>query len=139
VGHGVAVGDVNGDGKTDIIFYGQSAAYLGNASGSAYVIFGSGGQTMRDDTAWAASQQLTSGSKPIDGTNGARLDALTNDGGSINTIAAGDLNVDGKADIAIGASNYTSGGNKIGKFYIYPGQASPWTSPYNLGNLCSGC
>jgi hypothetical protein len=55
-------------------------------------------------------------------------------------VATGDVNGDGKLDLVIGAftASYNSKSGS-GSVYVYPGHASPWTSPYNLGNLCPGC
>jgi hypothetical protein len=104
------------------------------------VVFGNGAGAMKDGTAFAATQTLSSGSKPIDGTNGARFDLPTTDGGSASGVFAGDLNGDGKADLIMGADAATTvAGTLAGKIYIFPGKASPWTNPYTVDNICPGC
>jgi hypothetical protein len=123
-GTSVAVADINGDGKQDILIGAYQAGYNGKAnSGSVYVVYGGASGKMKDGTAWAATQQLTSGSKPIDGTNGFRLDGGATGDMAGFSVAAGDINGDGKADIIIGAyqANYNSQGGSGSVYVVYGG------------------
>jgi hypothetical protein len=136
LGFAMAVGDVNGDGKADVAILAQNTSYVGAGLGSTYVILGDGNGNMKDGTPFAAHTTLTAGSKPIDGTNGFRLDLPVGSGGGPWCVAVGDINNDGKAEVITGAPSATANGNaNAGKLYIYPGKASPLVSPYNLGNL----
>ena len=119
----VATGDVNGDGVSDIVFGAPNATYGGAASGSVYVVYGSNvaGKMKDGVTAWAANQKLTSGSHPIDNTNGFRLNGVASDHIG-DSVATGDVNGDGYADIIIGA--YQAGYNSLassGSVYVVYG------------------
>ena len=87
-------GDVNGDGIDDIIIGAPEAFNTGgDASGRAYVIFGSG-------SAFGATIAVTS----LDGTNGFALDGVAaGDNAGLSVDGAGDINGDGIDDIIIGA------------------------------------
>jgi hypothetical protein len=117
---GLTVGDFNGDGKADIIIGATLAGYTGANAGSAYVVYG--GATMKDGTAWAATQALTSGAKPIDGTNGFRLDGVAGDWIGWNQgLAVADINGDGKNDLIIAASKSSNNGASSGSVYVVYG------------------
>jgi hypothetical protein len=100
-GYSLAVGDINGDGISDIIIGDTSTVSL-IYYGYTYVVFGKRG-------AWPASQLLNVGyGNLIDGTQGVRFDAPTSGDYSGYSAAAGDINGDGYADIVIGAPNANS-------------------------------
>jgi hypothetical protein len=104
-GWAVAAGDVNGDGYADIV---TSAIAANNSAGYVYVVFG--GPTRKGGTAWGSNTLLnTGGANIINGTDGFRLDGVTSGDTIGTTLATGDVNGDGYADIVIGAPNTHAG------------------------------
>ena len=88
-----SLGDFNDDGFDDFVIGAPLADPEGTSSGEAYIVFGF------DDTAVGAFS-----ADDLDGTNGFRFvgeDAYDRTGFAVS--AAGDLNNDGLADVAIGA------------------------------------
>jgi len=123
-GYSVASGDINGDGIADIIV----GAPQVSAIGSVYVVFGK-------RSGWSADANLST----VDGTTGFKLNSENYFGGAGASVASGDINSDGKADVIVGANTALLGGNK-GYTYVYLGQKqSSWANPYNLGDLCPNC
>ena len=100
-GSSVAVGDVNGDGKGDIVVGAPSANVSGNAAqGRAYVFSGADGSLLFT---------LNTPNPQANGQFG-------------NSLAIGDLNGDGKGEIAVGASNENVGANGFqGRVYVFSG------------------
>lgn len=86
------VGDVNGDGLADIAIGALGAGRNGRPdSGSTYVVYGSAAPAAID------LQSL--------GPAGFRVDgAASSDGSGVAVAGVGDVNGDGRADIAVGAS-----------------------------------
>ena len=113
-GGALASGDVNGDGKADII-----VGALGESSfqGRAYVFSGANGSLLRtlntpNPQAW---------------------------GGFGGAVAAGDVNGDGKADIIIGANGETVGPNTgEGRAYAFSGQDGSLLRTLNTPNTQAG-
>jgi hypothetical protein len=100
-------GDINGDGKTDLVL-GAPFTYS-NQNGAAYVIFG--------QSSFPPFFNLST----LNGTNGFvvnGLDSRSRLGRSVNT--AGDINGDGKADLVLGAPLQGNGG----RTYVIFGQSS---------------
>ncbi len=94
VGTSVAAGDVNADGKADIII---GAPGFSSSKGATYVVFGSSSLT----GSYTLGQMITSG------TNGFELDGQASDSAG-TSVATGDINGDGTADIIIGAPGHNS-------------------------------
>ena len=97
-----AVGDVNGDGKADIVVGAPGENAGGNDhQGRAYVFSGADGSLLFT---------LDTPNPPANGYFG------------VNTVAVGDVNGDGKADIAVGAPDENAGGNAAqGRMYVFSG------------------
>jgi hypothetical protein len=110
------VGDINGDGKDDIL----TGAWLedegGNAAGSAYLIFGSSAS----NASLSAADGKFYGENPQDRAGAA-------------VAGAGDLNGDGYDDLLIGAYGYDDGSaNNAGAAYVLLG---PISGTKNLGSI----
>jgi hypothetical protein len=110
------VGDINGDGKADLVLGGQRFSDL---VGVAFVIFG--------QSSFPAAFDLTT----LNGTNGFVISAGTRDFLGCSVGTAGDVNGDGKTDLVLGAP-YTN--NNRGAAYVIFGQSS-FPSFFNLSTL----
>jgi RTX calcium-binding nonapeptide repeat (4 copies)/FG-GAP-like repeat/FG-GAP repeat len=115
-------GDVNGDGRPDVLLGAPGASNKGGGfAGGAYVVFG------KADTATIDLGRL--------GTKGYRIyGAQDGDqvGGSV--AAASDVNGDGRPDLVIGAEFARNDGHdRTGAAYVVFGQAG--TSPIDLREL----
>jgi hypothetical protein len=112
----VAVGDVNGDGIGDLIIGAPlfHSPYGIGGTGAVFVVFGKSGAW--SGTATPLNSTFLNGPN---GFNGAEFDGIGGNAG--NSVAAGDVNGDGRDDIIIGAPNARSG---LGSVYVVFG-ASP--------------
>jgi hypothetical protein len=138
---GILIGDVDGDGKNDLILGLRWSNYINTKSGSVYAILGNGAGKMKDGTSFGTTKQLVTGSKPIDGTNGFRLDGRQANDVAGRTVALADVNGDGKKDLIMSGYYEVLGGSNpnYGSVYVLFGAAIPPASnPYSLGNLCVG-
>lgn len=123
LGEGAAVtggaayaGDVNGDGRDDLIVGAHSGDHNGRTdSGSAYLVFG--------EYPSATVDLATLGNR------GFRIDgAVSGDAAGWSVAGAGDVNGDGRADVIVGAA--LAGNNereKSGSAYVLYGKASSAT------------
>jgi hypothetical protein len=136
LGTSVAVADINQDGYADIIMGATGAGYSAAHAGATYVVFGGASGKMVDGTAWAATQQVPSGSKPIDGTNGFRIDGQTTGDYSGAAVAAGDINGNVYPDITIGvpSAGYSNGAGS-GSVYFVDGQSCSYAATQGLGTV----
>ncbi len=117
-------GDVNGDGKADLLLGDQNASPAGRTNaGTAYVLFGK-------NSGWLPQFNLTT----LNGNNGFAVEGLNaQDGLGCSVSTAGDLNRDGFADLVLGASQASPGGRAdAGTVYVLFGQASGWPPRFNL-------
>ena len=115
-------GDVNGDGTDDVIVGAPAAQSNGNNSGSSYVVFGSAIPSSPLDLSVLTASQ------------GFRLDGVGG-GKSGRTLAGvGDLNGDGKADVAIGAPTTGNNGSVSGSAFVVLG-SDEIVAPVLLGEL----
>ena len=107
-------GDLNGDGIDDIIIGAHTATP--NDAGQTYVIFGR-------NTSFPAIFELSS----LNGTNGFTLNGIKAENWSSFSVSqAGDLNGDGKNDLAIGAYVTGLNGRKgAGQTYVVFGRNIP--------------
>lgn len=102
-----SLGDVNGDGRDDMMIGARDASPNGAGSGSAYVVFGS-----------ASGFDATLDLDDLDGDNGFRINgAAAGDRVGRSVSAGGDINGDGIGDIIVGAP-----GN-AGRTYVVFGKA----------------
>jgi formylmethanofuran dehydrogenase subunit C len=115
-GSALGAGDMNGDGRTDLIV----GAY-GNSTNTGRVYF----YETRENFAWEIQEQFaaTSGTGRT-GVNGTGQEIqITGEGGSSfgRAMTTGDFNADGRTDLAIGAYVYAT---STGRVYIFYGDGS---------------
>ncbi len=113
------LGDMNGDGLTDIALGAPRENYTGTRSGSTYVLFGRA-------TGWGATFDLAG----LDGSNGFRLDGEGGfQGTNMNVFGIGDLNRDGLAELAV----QTIYGQT--QAYVVYGQSDPYPANWDLSSV----
>ncbi|MFL5748993.1 MAG: hypothetical protein ACJ767_00085 [Chloroflexota bacterium] len=111
------VGDMNGDGRDDVIVGAWMADSNGRSnSGSAYVVFGKASSTTVDLGA------LGSAGFSIDG-------ATSGDSAGVSVAGAGDVNGDGRPEAIVGVDN-DGPRDRAGAAYVVFGKAS--TTPVDL-------
>ena len=108
------IGDVNGDAIADLVVGAPGLDASAANAGGAYVVFGR-------STAFPPTLALST----LDGTTGFRLDgAAAGDEAGGAVAAAGDLDDDGVADLAIGARSADPNGERSGATYVVFGRAA---------------
>ena len=121
-GQGVAGGDVNGDGRGDLIIGAPDAA---NHTGRAYVVFG--------NTALPGVIALGA----LNGSNGFSLSGGEANGTAGAAVGAADLNGDGRADVLVGAPVAGTGSDRFaGRVYAIFGRPT-FGATVNLGTLAA--
>jgi hypothetical protein len=117
------LGDVNGDGRADLLIGAPGAGNNGTNSGSVYVVFGKATTTTLD----LASL----------GVNGYRIDGLGYSRLGWHVFSAGDVNCDAKPDILVGDDDAGfNGRDGSGSAYVVYGKGS--TANVNLASLGAG-
>ncbi|MFZ4410960.1 MAG: VCBS domain-containing protein, partial [Paracraurococcus sp.] len=107
-----AAGDVNGDGRADLLIGALGNDAGGADSGAAYVVFGKAGGTGVNLDAVALG---TGGFKIIGEAAGDKAAIVS---------AAGDINGDGLADLLVGAANTGASNSGRGAAYVVFGKTS---------------
>ena len=106
-------GDVNGDGKGDLIIGAPKASPNGKSSGKAYVVFG------KDDAEPLYLDLVGSGNGGFSVNGEKTLDAAGR-----GVAGAGDVNGDGLADLIVGAYGADPGGSFSGAAYVVFGRGA---------------
>lgn len=123
-GTSLSIGDVNKDGKNDLIIGAPSG---GNNAGAVYTVFGKG-------TNFPSNVNISS---LIDGTQGFEIKGVNPLDLTGQSVATGDVNDDGIPDILIGAPNAPREGanNGPGIAYVVFGKETGFPPSLNLGTL----
>ncbi len=117
-------GDVNGDGRPDVIIAAKFASPRGRTNaGAAYVVYG--------------GQNLGSVKLGHLGTSGFEIDgAAANNEAGDSVAGGGDVNGDGIADVIIGASDAANNGRiNSGSAYVIYGQRVADPADVDLANI----
>ncbi len=109
-GQSATAGDVNGDGRSDIII---GAPFAAAHNGEAYVVFG------------LPSPPAVVELAALNGVNGFRLTSAETNGGAGTAVAAADVNGDGRDDVIVGAATAGGGSSRFaGRVYVVFGRPS---------------
>ncbi|MCK5629748.1 MAG: FG-GAP repeat protein, partial [Nanoarchaeota archaeon] len=113
-GYSVSSGDINGDGKDDVIIGARYADPNGDYSGETYVVFG--GVT--------GEINLSTGAD-------FRINGIDASDFSSYSISSGDINGDGKFDVIIGAYGADPNGLTSGETYVVFGSSDSTEPTYS--------
>lgn len=118
-------GDVNGDGRSDLVVGSWAASPNGHYSGRTYVIFGKASTTPVNLSSVAAG----SGGFAINGQ-------AINDSSGWSVSGGADINGDGRSDIVLGADLADPSGSNSGRTYVVFGKSN--TTSVNLSAVAAG-
>ena len=127
-------GDFNNDGIDDMLMGAPTASPSGDSgAGEAYVLFG------RDTTGTASTFPAIIELSTLDGTIGVAFNGA-NPGDQLgrSLAYAGDINLDGIADVAVGAPSDDSNALRSGAVYIIYGRQSFSEAVIDLSTLDGG-
>lgn len=126
LGTAVAGGaDVNGDGIDDIIVGAPARVNsLNPVEGSAFIVYGT-------PTGFASTVNVSN----LDGTNGFRLDGAFPSDHLGSSVALGDVNGDGVADIYVGTVSGRGPADTDGESYLVFGSTETFPAILNAANL----
>lgn len=121
-----AAGDVNEDGRADLVIGAPFTDPVVELGGATYVVFGRA-------TPFPAAFDLTT----LDGTNGFRLTGVASNDRSGSAVAGGgDINGDGIADLLVGAfAADPNSVNAAGSTYVVFGRATAFAPSIALASL----
>lgn len=126
---GLAIADINGDGKKDLIM-------VDGYGGITYVLYGKTGKTYADVITSASLTGAANGFK-ITGTKGGSS-LCSNNAGFISAATA-DINGDGIPDIILGVPAGPTAGNTAGVTYVIYGSTYSgtyqWPSSFDVSTL----
>mmetsp|Transcript_11483 Transcript_11483/g.28591 ORF Transcript_11483/g.28591 Transcript_11483/m.28591 type:complete len:479 (-) Transcript_11483:1381-2817(-) len=120
---GLEIGDLNGDGLSEIMFSSKHADGSGNdrsSAGDVYVLFGQEG-------GWGGSYDFAT--LPFDGSNGFVVHGSAYGGYLGSDMRAGDLNADGYDDLVLGAWGTST------IYVIFGKPAGSWAGEIDLRNF----
>lgn len=121
-GIGLGSGDINGDGFSDLLIGAPLGDGGGNASGAAYVIYGTSDE-------FAAPLAVSA----LNGTNGFRIvGAAAGDNLGWSLASGSDFNGDGLQDFVIGA---IGANDERGRSYVVFGRSQGFGAELDLGTL----
>ncbi len=123
-------GDFNGDGADDFVVSAVGETVSGNlAAGAAYVIYGQAGANVASTfTSSTDLDALVTNGKAVKFTGSAAQDHFG------SSVAMGDFNGDGLADIAVGAPGNSAGGTDAGQTTFVYGSAANLTQAMSVNS-----
>lgn len=126
-GYTVSAGDVDGDGRNDVLIGAFAATVNGNTfTGKSYLLFGNRlSEADANDGNSDGGIQLAG----LNGTNGFTIPGINGNDQSGNAVSSGNFNGDGFQDILIGAQNASPNGRTYaGESYVIYGSQSVGSS-----------